>query len=106
MTYTASREDVKSVLEWLYSSDQSQWEDQTKRLVEAIYDFERMGHPLRHPDNTGTRSQETDFHSPEANAINVAMPQLKNMLSAMQSRDRVAAIESGEAAVALLPEGA
>jgi hypothetical protein len=44
MTYTASREDVKTVLEWLYGRDESQWAKQTNRLFETISDLERIGH--------------------------------------------------------------
>ena len=53
-------------------------------------------------DETGSESLEPDFFSPEANAINVARPELMNMMNAMRGRNRAAAIESGEAALALL----
>jgi hypothetical protein len=103
MMYPASRDDLKSVLEWLHG-DKSQWQYQTSLLSDTIADLQRMARPIRRPDKTGRRSTESNFFSLEANAINVAMPQLKNMLSAMHSQNRAAAIESGEAALALLPE--
>jgi hypothetical protein len=106
MVYSATREDIKTVLEWLYGSEQSQWEYQTTLLSDTIGDLRHMASPLRHPDKTGSRSMAPPQIPPGADKINSAMPHLTKMLRAMQSRNRPAAIESGEAALALLPEGA
>jgi len=64
-----------------------------------------MARPLRRPDETGSASVESSVFSSEANVIGEAIPELRKMLSAMHSRNRPAAIESGEAALALLSEG-
>ena len=104
MMYPVRRDDLKSVLEWLQGNDESQWKYQTSLLSDTIADLQRMARPIRRPDKTGGRSVESNFFSSEATAINVAMPLLKNMLSAMHHQNRAAAIESGEAALGLLPE--
>jgi hypothetical protein len=103
--YSASRADLENVIQWLRSNDESQWDDQISLLSETISKLQRMARPIRRPEKTGSRSAESNFFSIEANAITVAMPQLRNMLSAMRSRNRPAAIESGEAALSLLPRG-
>jgi hypothetical protein len=105
MSYSASRADVKKVIQWLRSDDESQWEDQTSLLYNTISELDRMARPLRRPDETGSGSVESNVFSSEANVIGAAIPELRKMLSAMHSRNRDVAIESGEAALALLLEG-
>jgi hypothetical protein len=105
MMYSASRSDVKNIVQWLQGHDESQWKDQTSLLSETISDLNRMARPKRRPDKTGSRSMEPDSIPHGAAEINTAMPQLKNMMSAMRSRNRAAAIESGEAALAFLHKG-
>ena len=104
--YSASREDFKSVLEWLHGSDESQWEYQTTLLSDTISDLQRMTHPVRRPGRTGTRNVAPAQIPPGANEINSAMPHLTNMLRVMRNRNRPAAIKSGGTALALLPEDA
>jgi hypothetical protein len=104
MTYSASREDVKSVLEWLRSNDEVQWEDQIALLSQTISDLEKMAQVRTRRDKTGSRSAGSDFFSREATAINAAMLDLIEMSMAMKLRKRAEAIESGEAGLALLPE--
>jgi hypothetical protein len=104
--YSTSRADVKNVLQWLRSNDesQSQWEDQTGLLSQAVSDLENIAQARTRPDKTGSPSAESDFFSSEANAIKVAMLDLIEMSMAMELGNREEAIESGEAALALLPE--
>src|SRR5579864_4979338 len=106
MMYSASREDLKTVLEWLRGSDESQWKYQTTLLSDMISDLQRMAPRVHRPEKSGSRSMESNFVPPGANEINTAIPHLRKMLQAMHSRNRDVAIESGEAALALLPEGA
>jgi hypothetical protein len=106
MMYSASREDLKIVLDWLHGSDQSLWEYQTTLLSETISDLQRMARRVHRPEKSGSRSMESDFIPPGADEINIAVPHLMKMLGAMRSENRAAAIKSGEAGLALLPEGA
>lgn len=92
--YSASREDLQTVLEWLRGSDESQWQYQTRLLADMISDLQRMAR----------RSMESDFVPRGADEINTAMPHLMKMLGAMRSQNRPAAIKSGEAGFALLPD--
>ena len=92
--YSASREDLQTVLDWLRGSDESQWRYQTTLLSDMISDLQRMAR----------RSMESDFVPRGADEIKTAVPHLRKMLGAMRSENRTAAIKSGEAALALLPE--
>ena len=105
MMYSASREDVKIVLEWLRSRDESQWQYQTTLLSDMISDLQRMARRVHRPEKSGSRSLESEFVPPGADEIKTAVPDLMKMLGAMRSENRTAAIKSGEAALALLPEG-
>jgi hypothetical protein len=93
--YSASKEDLLTVLEWLRGSDESQWRYQTTLLSDMISDLQRIAR----------RSMESDSVPRGADEINTALPHLTKMLSAMHSRNRPTAIVFGEAALALLPEG-
>jgi hypothetical protein len=105
MMYSASREDLKTVLEWLRGRDESHWQYQTTLLSDMISDLQRMAlRRIHHPEKSGSRSMASDFVPPGADEINTAMPHLRKMLSAMRSQNRPAAAGSGEAALALLPE--
>ena len=79
-----------------------QWEDQTALLSQTISDLEKMAHVRTLRDKTRSRSAESDFFSREATAIKAAMLDLIQMSMAMDLRNRTEAIESGEAALALL----
>jgi hypothetical protein len=105
MMYSASREDVKIVLEWLHGSDESQWKIHTDLLSEAISELQGMARRIHRPETSGSRSMESDFVPPGADEINTAMPHLTKVSSAMRSQNRPAAIKSAEAALTLLPEG-
>ena len=95
MMYSASREDLKTVLDWLRGSDESQWQYQTTLLSDMISDLQRMAR----------RSMQSDSAPRGADEITTALPHLTKMLGAMHNRNKSAAIECGEAALALLPEG-
>jgi hypothetical protein len=95
--------DLKNIIQWLRSSDDSQWYDVTRLLSETVTDLESMVHPP-HVD-TGGPSSESETFSPKASAINVAIPQLTKMVKALHEHRRAAALEYGQAALRLLPEG-
>jgi hypothetical protein len=87
MMYSASRADLKNIVQWLRGHDESQWPDQIRLLSDTITDLENS----------------TDLKTPQTTAIDVAMPHLIKMLIAMKSRKRVAALDQGQMALALLP---
>jgi hypothetical protein len=87
MMYSASRTDLNHIVQWLRGHDELQWQDQIRMLSDTISDLE----------------YSTEPKTPQAAAIDVAMPHLIKMLIAMNSRRRVAALEQGQAALGLLP---
>jgi hypothetical protein len=104
LMYSASIADLENITQWLRGSDDLQWEDQTALLAQTISDLEDMAQPKTRRDKTGSRSAESDLLTPEATAINAAMLDLIEMSMAMELGNRKDAIESGEAALALLPK--
>ena len=86
MLYSASRTDLKNIVQWLRGHDDSQWENQIGLLSDTISDLENSAKPK----------------TPHVGTIAVAMPRLIKMLIAMNSRKRVAALEHGQIALELL----
>jgi hypothetical protein len=105
MMYSPSRTDVKNIVQWLRGGDESQWADQISLLSEAISQLQDLSRPIIRPDETGSRSREPDLLPPGATEINAAMPYLRGMLASMKRHGREYALEYGEAALELLPEG-
>jgi hypothetical protein len=106
MMYSASMEDLKIVLEWLRGGEREhQWKDHTRLLSETIAELRHLARTMHRPEEPTSRSLESDFVPPGASQIDTAMPHLTKMLTAMNSRNRPAAIAFGEAALALLPDG-
>jgi hypothetical protein len=102
--YSASRTNLNNVLHWLRGQDESQWEEVTQLLSETVSELQDLVHPP-HREMTGGPSSESHSFSPQATAINVAMPSLMRMLNAMRNHNKVVALEHGEAAMEFLPEG-
>ena len=103
MTYSASRTDVKNILQWLRGRDEARWEEQTRLLFETMAVLRELSLPIARRDKTGSRSIEPDLLSPRAAGINDGMPYLRGMLAAMFGHNRKDALEYGEAALELLP---
>jgi hypothetical protein len=102
MMYSTSWTDIKNIVQWLRSGDESHWEEKIRSLLETVSELKELGHPPPH-ESPGP-SAESKVFSPEANAINVAMPQLIKMLEAMRDHNREAALEHGQTALGLLPD--
>jgi hypothetical protein len=96
MTYSASRTDVKNILQWLRGHDDSRWEEQTRLLFETMAVLREMSDPI-------IRRDKPDLLPPRAAGINDSMPYLRGMLAAMFGHNRQDALEYGQAALELLP---
>jgi hypothetical protein len=103
MMYSASRTDVKKILQWLRGQDESRWEEQTRLLFETMTVLREMSLPVTPRDKTGSRSIEPDLLPPGAAGINDGMPYLRGMLAAMFGHNRKDALEYGETALEFLP---
>jgi hypothetical protein len=101
---TSTRTDLKNILQWLRGVNEFQWEDETRLLSETVSELQDLALPAR-PDATDRPTAESEILSPEATAINVAMPQLIKMLRAMHDHNRAAALDYGQMALELLPDG-
>lgn len=104
MIYSASRTDLKNILEWLRGDDDSEWEHQSRLLAATIAVLKEISRPVARQGETGSRSREPDLLPPGAAEINAAMPYLRGMLAAMNRHRRGYALEYGEAALELLPK--
>jgi hypothetical protein len=103
--YSAAREDVQNIVQWLRGDDESQWDEQIGLLSNAMAVLSELSRPITRRDETGSRSREPDVLPPGAAKINAAMPYLQGMSAAMRRHGREYALEYGETALELLPEG-
>jgi hypothetical protein len=99
--YSAARANVQNILQWLRGDDESQWEEQTRLLSETVAVLREMSGPTTRKSG----SRKPQLIRPRGAGINDAMPYLRGMLAAMDGRRRKDALEYGEAACTLLPEG-
>jgi hypothetical protein len=104
MMYSASRTDLKTIVQRLRASDDSQWEEQIRLLSDTMAVLTDMSRPITRRDKTGSRSIEPDLLPPGAAKINAAMPYLRGMLAAMFGHNRKEALEYGETALEFLPD--
>jgi hypothetical protein len=103
--YPASRSDLKNIVRWLGGRDESQWEEQTRVLSDTIAILKELSRPMPRLDRQPSQHRGPDLLLPGTARINDAMPYLRGMLTAMRGRSRQDALDYGEAAFALLPEG-
>jgi hypothetical protein len=105
MMYSASWTDLKNIVQWLRGRDESKWEEQTELLSETIAIFKELSRPTPPLDSGQTPGRELYSFPALPARINEAMPHMRGMLAAMHVRSRQDALEYGEAALSLLPEG-
>jgi hypothetical protein len=103
MVYLASRTDLKNIVQWLRGRTESQWEDQTSLLSDSMAELSDMAVSMARREKPRGGSDEPDRIPLIVAGIHAATPVLQEMLSAMQRRNREAALENGEAALELLP---
>jgi hypothetical protein len=105
MPYSARRADVTKIVQWLKCGDECHWENQTKLLSGVIAIFKEMSRPIPRLDKAPRRYRLPTVLPAHAAAIKDAMPYLRGMLAAMHARSRIDALDYGQAALGLLPEG-
>ena len=89
---TTPKETLTGILEWLAETDDAEWERQIEIGEQCRSDMEREARPVY-----GRRKP-----NPDAPRLNRAIPHVRAMLTAMRSRNRVAALEHGRLALATM----
>ena len=98
--YADSKDSLKNILEWLEGTDEAAWEAQVESGEAARADMERMARPDYHRGHgSGFQGPQRD---PNANRLNKAIPHVRAMLTALQNRNRAAAVEQVRAALAVM----
>lgn len=99
--YAESKESLKSIVEWLDGTDEAGWESRIETGDTAREDMERMARPDYHRGR-GRGMAQGPQRDPNASKLNKAIPHVRAMLTAMRSRNRMAALEHGRAALAVM----
>jgi hypothetical protein len=90
---------LQTILHSLQSPDSTGWDDQMESGNECLYEM----HQMTRPSYQGYRTAGSDkwpSHLPDVTAFSRAMPHVKAMMNAIRRKDRITAIESGNAALA------
>ena len=99
--YEDSKAALKRILDWLEGTDEAGWDSQIESGEAARADMERMARPDYHRGH-GKGMVQGQQRDPNAGRLNKAIPHVRAMLTAMQNRDRVAALEHGKLALTVL----
>ena len=99
--YEDSKNTLKGIVEWPEGSDEAGWEVQIGTGEAAREDMERMARPGYHRGR-GRGMAQGPQRDPNAPKLNWAIPHVRAMLTAMQSRNRAAALEHGKAALTVM----
>jgi hypothetical protein len=102
MWYEGTKEQLKSVICWLESTDEGGWDDQIDMVEVCIADMDQMARPVYRQDKSAGFGQEPPKENPVLPNLNRATPEVQAMLRAMQDRDRAEALKHGRAALAEL----
>ena len=98
--YADSKAALENILKWLEQTDDAEWEHQVEVAEACRSDMERMARPdYRRGHGSAFQGPQ---HDPNAPKLNKAIPHVRAMLTAMQKRDRVAALEHGKLALAVM----
>jgi len=99
--YADTKDAIQNVLKWLEQSDDAGWDSQIASGEAARADMERMARPDYHRGH-GKSTFQGQQRDPNANRLNKAIPHVRAMLTAMQNRDRAAALEHAKVALAVM----
>ena len=99
--YTDSKAALENILKWLEGAEEAGWEGQIESGEAAREDMERMARPDYHRGHGRDVVQGTQ-RDPNAPKLNRAIPHVRAMLTAMQNRNRVAALEHVRLALAVM----
>jgi len=98
--YTDAKESLRNILDWLAGADETGWERQIEIGEQCRSDMERMARPIY--GRTRGRSTLGPQRDPNAGKLDRAIPHVRAMLHALQSRNRAAALEHARAALGVM----
>lgn len=99
--YADSKDALANIVKWLEGSEDAGWEGQIQSGEATRDDMERMARPDYHRGQ-GKGSFQGSQLDPNAPKLNKAIPHVRAMLTAMQDRNRLAALEHGKLALAVM----
>jgi hypothetical protein len=99
MLYDSTKVLVHGILQSLRNSESDRWDDQAESGGECLYEMHQMARP-RYQGYRADAANRAPSLVPVYERAARAIPHLKIMVRAIRRRDRAAAVESGNAALA------
>ena len=100
--FADSKDSLKSILAWLAGTDRAGWERQIELGEACRSEMERMARPIYRGAKARSHTAQGPERNPDAGKLNRAIPHVRAMLTAMRNRNRAAALEHGQAALAMM----
>lgn len=98
MLCDSTRSLLQAILESLKGADQAGWDDQIECGNQCLYEMHQMTRPSYQAHKSGG-TDKWPSHIPDTAGLTRAMPHVKAMMRAIRSKDRTAALVSGNAAL-------
>jgi hypothetical protein len=102
MLYDSTKSLLQSILQALATGDESGWDDQTESGNACLYEMHQMSGRLYKAYKSDAFNASSAAQSSLPGKLNRAMPHMRLMVIAIRHKDRVKALESGEAALAAM----
>ena len=99
MLYDSTKILLKGILESLEKPPQLEWDGQVESCHQCLYEMHQMCRPAYRAYQTSRLDKRT-ISPPDPVRLTRAIPHVKLMLAAIRRRDRRAALERGNAALA------
>ena len=90
---------MQTILHSLTATEQTGWDDPTELGNECLFEMHQMTRPSYRAHKT-TGSEKWPSHLPNIAAFSRAMPHVKAMMTAIRRKNRITAVENGNAALA------
>ena len=91
--YEGTVRQIRQIVQWLESTDEEQWPDQTGFAGDTLSEVERRSASNRRPE------KGIDQINPGDSKMQQALPYVRAMVRAIKSKNRPQALESGRAAL-------
>jgi hypothetical protein len=100
MLYYSTKTFLGTIIQSLETTEEGTWEDQIESAQECVFEMHQMNHALSMEVRSEAVNKRFPVANPHCQKLELAMPHVKAMMTAIRRRDRTAALESGRLALA------
>jgi hypothetical protein len=102
LLYNSTKTLLQGIVQSLECGDAMELDDQIESLKSCLYEMHQMSRPMYRAYKTDGQGANSHTVQPVSERVNLAVPHVKSMLSALRRKDQASALHSGRAALAAL----